>query len=230
MANTSWEILTPVAAEPVSLADMKTFLRVDYTDEDTLIQQFISDARQYAESVTFRSLAPQQIRATIEPGRVPEGALSGPIGGDFDPYRLNERITTVPFGFYGPIFDLPWHPITQISTVEYQLTPFDGQPAATMQWTSLSQFDANNNLNWILDTNMQPMNIILRPLLVANRYRFTYYAGYNDAAHTYVTGAVPSQITNQIKALVSFWFDNRQGQSIPDDITMALARNRIFTL
>lgn len=229
-ANVNWEILTPPIIEPVSLTDMKVYLRVDYDDEDTLIQQLISDARLYAEEITRKALAPQQIRATLEPDPIPEGQLSGPIGGDFDPYRLNERITTVPYGFYGPIFILPKHPVSQVTVVEYQLTPFDGQPASTMQWTSLAQTDANNNLNWILDTNTNPMTIILRPLLVANRYRFTYYAGYGDVTHTYATGTAPFMIVNQIKALVSFWFDNRQGQEIPNHITMSLARERIWKL
>jgi hypothetical protein len=226
MPALSYRILTPPTVEPVVLADMKAYLNVDFPDSDTLIQSFISYARRYAEKVTKRALAPQTIQCTIEPPMIPEGELSGPIGGDFDAYRLNERITTVPFGFYGPSFALPFSPVISVSTVEYQLTPFDGQPATGMQWTTLAAVDDNNSANYLLDTNTDPMQIVLRPLLVANRYRFTYQAGYGDVS----TGAPSETVVDAIKALCSWRFDNRQGQDIPQSITESLARERIYTL
>jgi hypothetical protein len=222
-SGVSFEILVQPSNEPLTLVDAKKYLRVDYSDEDDVITAFITDARAYAEQITKRSLASQTIRATIEPPMIPEGELSGPIGGDFDPYRLNERITTVPFGFYGPTFALPMPPVTAVTVVEYQLTPFDGQPAAGMQWTNLAAEDNNGYANWLLDTNTSPHSVVLRPLLVSNRYRITY-----------TTQATPAPyyplISSQLKALVAFWYDNRDGQPIPDGITAALARQRIFKL
>lgn len=229
MPGTNFEILTPVSVEPVDLPTMKTFLRVDYTDEDALISSFISQAREHAEEITRRALAPQVIRATITPDIIPEGALSGPVDSNNDSYYINERISTIPFGFYGPSFNLPRNPVSLVTVVEYQLTPFDGQPSATMQWTALSATDSSSNANWLLDTNVNPMQIVLRPLLAANRYRFTYNAGYNNSAG-YATGAVPSSLIMDIMRLVSFWFDNRQGQAIPEDITVSMARKRVWSL
>lgn len=223
MSGVSFEILVQPNTEPLTLVDAKKYLRVDYDDEDDIISGFITDARAYAELFTKRSLAAQTIRATIEPPMLAEGELSGPVGGDFDPYRLNERLTTVPFGFYGPTFALPQPPVTEVTAVEYQLTPFDNQPAAGMQWNTLTAIDDQGYANWLLDTNTSPHSVVLRPLLVSNRYRITY-----------TTQAAPAPymplILNQIKALVAFWFDNRNGQPIPDSITAALARQRIFTL
>jgi hypothetical protein len=228
MAGTSYEILVQPSTEPLTLADAKTYLRVDYDDEDTLIGQLITDARVYAQQVSKRSLASQTVRVTIEPPAIPEGALSGPVGGDFDPYRLNERITTVPFGFYGPMFPLPLPPVTEVTLVEYQLTPFDGLPTSTMQWTELPALDAAGRANYLLDTNTNPHKIALRPLLVANRYRITY-----------TTGAAPAQylspIVNHMRSLISLWYDNRQGmtpqvQALFDSLTEGLARYRIFQL
>ena len=226
----SYEILTPPTVEPISVAAMKTYLRVDYSDEDSLIGQLISDARQYAEQVTRRALAPQTIRATIAPPSSPAGALSGLIGDDVDVYRLNERLTSVPFGFYGPIFALPFTPVSAIQMVEYQLTPFDGQPSATMQWTTLNATDpTSGGANYLLDTSVSPMQIAIQPMLAASRYRITYQAGYNSTSG-YNTGPVPFIIVNQIRALVSYWYDNRQGQGIPDSITSQLAQKKIFQL
>jgi hypothetical protein len=230
MPGINFHILTAPTIEPISLDDMKAYLNIDYVDPatDALIARLISQARRYAEKLTSRALAPQTIQATYEPDPIPEGELSGPIGGDFDPYRLNERITTVPFGFYGPMFDLVMPPVSVMTTVEYQLTPFDGQPAPTMQWTGLPAFDTDGNANYLLDTNTAPTSIALRPLLVANRYRFTYSAGYGDSVNG--TPPCPDSLIEQMMSYVSFRFDNRQGQPIPDSIINELARERVFRL
>ena len=47
------------AAEPVSLEEMKQHLRVDYTDEDSLIEQYISAARQKLEQRCARAFVEQ---------------------------------------------------------------------------------------------------------------------------------------------------------------------------
>jgi hypothetical protein len=49
------EVVTPPAIEPVALNDVKSFLRVNHSDDDALISGFISEARAYAEG--FTSLA-----------------------------------------------------------------------------------------------------------------------------------------------------------------------------
>jgi Phage gp6-like head-tail connector protein len=52
------QILEGPAVEPVSLSDMKTYLRVDqdFTEDDLMISGFISAARERVESFTSRSL------------------------------------------------------------------------------------------------------------------------------------------------------------------------------
>jgi uncharacterized phiE125 gp8 family phage protein len=50
---------TPPATEPVSLAEAKLFLRVDNTDEDTLITELITVARRAAEEYIGKSLITQ---------------------------------------------------------------------------------------------------------------------------------------------------------------------------
>lgn len=49
----------PPAIEPIALSDVKLHLKVDITDDDTLITALIVAARQYAETLTGRSFITQ---------------------------------------------------------------------------------------------------------------------------------------------------------------------------
>lgn len=49
-------LITPTTTEPLALAETKLFLRVDFSDEDTLIANLIVSARQKFEQETGRQL------------------------------------------------------------------------------------------------------------------------------------------------------------------------------
>ena len=46
----AYSVVTPAASEPITLTEAKNFLRVDGTDDDTLITALISAAREMCES------------------------------------------------------------------------------------------------------------------------------------------------------------------------------------
>lgn len=52
--------------EPVSRTDAKNWMRIDYTDDDTLIDNLIEASRVYIEKATGLSLVNKQLKAYIE--------------------------------------------------------------------------------------------------------------------------------------------------------------------
>jgi uncharacterized phiE125 gp8 family phage protein len=60
------KLITPPAAEPVTLVQMKTHLRVETDDEDMLIGDLIAAARLHVESAMRRALIHQTWRLTAD--------------------------------------------------------------------------------------------------------------------------------------------------------------------
>lgn len=58
---------TPPVEEPLSLAEVKTYLRITSDQEDRHIQELIASARAYVESVTGRALLKQKWLMQLKP-------------------------------------------------------------------------------------------------------------------------------------------------------------------
>jgi len=71
-ANRVWRVTTPPAVEPVSVDELKTFLRLDGTSEDDLLTTFIKAARESAEPWLGRALIQQSLEFSMDwwPGQV----------------------------------------------------------------------------------------------------------------------------------------------------------------
>src|SRR5262245_27210237 len=59
-------LITPPASEPISLTLAKSHLRVDHTDDDTLITAQIAGARFFAEKFTARAFITQTWELVID--------------------------------------------------------------------------------------------------------------------------------------------------------------------
>lgn len=61
-----YKVITPVAVEPITTAEAKLHLRVDVSDDDTLIAALITAAREFAEHYTGRAFAPQTLEVALD--------------------------------------------------------------------------------------------------------------------------------------------------------------------
>jgi uncharacterized phiE125 gp8 family phage protein len=68
-------LITPPAAEPVTLADAKAYLRVAHSDDDAVIAALIAGARSHVEAQTRRALITQTWRL-IRDGWPPDGRIA----------------------------------------------------------------------------------------------------------------------------------------------------------
>lgn len=64
--NRVWAVSTVPTLEPVTVAELKTFARIDGADEDTLIEGFITSARVAAEHYLNRALLEQSITLKMD--------------------------------------------------------------------------------------------------------------------------------------------------------------------
>lgn len=65
-ANRSWRVTTSPTIEPISLAELKLFARIDGTDEDSLLNSFIESARRACENYLGRTLIEQTITLKMD--------------------------------------------------------------------------------------------------------------------------------------------------------------------
>lgn len=113
----SFKVVTPVATEPVLLAEARLHIKADSdTTEDTLITAWITAAREIAEHYTGRALASQTLEAALDC-----------------------------FPEYEDVIELPMPPVATISSVKYTDTAGTEQTIAGSAY-ALSPYGLSNRL------------------------------------------------------------------------------------
>ena len=119
-------LISPPAIEPLALADAKLHLKVDFTDDDTLISALITAAREYAETFTGKSFITRSYELYLD--HFPSLGLGGSSG--------SASTNAVGFGYamqgwvpgYGRgagqffnngIIQLPRTPVQEVSSIYY---------------------------------------------------------------------------------------------------------------
>lgn len=211
----SYQVITPPSSEPLTLSYVKSWLRVDFTDDDSLITDLISDVRREAENILRQSLATQTIQSIVEFDFVPTGPLSGPVDVPYDSWRLAERPDIPLFG--NALVRLPciMAPIQTFTSVEYQLTRMDSP-----EWTLLTTPDSNGNDTYRVDTYAVPPEVNIFTILAATRFRLTYVAGYTT---------LPYDIRRRLLSCIAYLYDNREA-NLDDTLKKEFAERRVFML
>lgn len=211
----SYQIITPPTSEPLTLSYVKSWLRIDFTDDDALITDLISDVRREAENILRRSLATQTIQSIVEFDFVPTGPLSGPVDVPYDSWRLAERPDIPLFG--NALVRLPviMAPVQTFTSVEYQLTRMDNP-----EWTLLATPDGNGNATYRVDTYADPPEVNIFTILAATRFRLTYVAGYPT---------LPPDVRRRLLTCIAYLYDNREA-SLDDTLKREFAERRVFML
>ena len=178
-------IVTPPASEPLTLAEAKSHLRVDFTDDDALINALISAARQHAEMVTQRQLVTATWKLVLDafPGR---SMTAQPAG--------------VPFSLPAHAILLNKSPVQAVASIKYLDM---GGVQQTMPTT-----------DYVVDTSCEPARItpvfgkiwpISLPQIGAIEILFT--AGYGTPNNATPAVWSPVQVPEGIKA----WMKMRIG-------------------
>jgi uncharacterized phiE125 gp8 family phage protein len=176
------QLLTPPAGEPVSLEEAKLHLRVDFNDDDGLIQMLISSARQAAETITNRQFMTARWRMILD--SFPGPSLMGVPAGQ-------------PFTLPGHAILIPKSPVQSVVAINYL-------DMASVQQTMPAA-------NYTVDAACEPARITPIfgqiwpiPLPQIGAVSVTFDVGYGDAL------AVPEGIKSWIKMRVASLYTYRE--------------------
>jgi uncharacterized phiE125 gp8 family phage protein len=196
-------------AEPISLAEAKSWLHVDSTDEDVLITALIEAARTHVENFTRRALITQEFEHSLD---------AFPNSSRWNGYKYRETRG----GFVcGREIALPNPPLQTVESIQYYDTNGTLQTFASSNY----RVDAIAQPGRIvLDDNSDWPDVDERP----NAVTIAYTAGYGTPSE------VPSTLRVAMRFLISHWFQNRVHvnignivNEIPDTVETLLWQHRI---
>lgn len=174
-------LIAPPAAEPVTLAEARAWLRVDTNDEDAAIASLIAAARMLVEAATRRALVTQSWRVILDAWPA--------VGGEGSWSILATRPNPAPSEIVVPLA-----PIQSVSAV--RVYDAAGQPQ-TLGSAIYRLVGAPERARLVFAAPPP------RPGAAAAGIEIDLVAGYGDPSDT------PAALRHAILALVSWWFDDR---------------------
>jgi uncharacterized phiE125 gp8 family phage protein len=193
------QLITPPAAEPVSLTLAKLQCRVDFTDDDALFAGLITAARQYCEKVTKRAFFNQTWVRTLD---------FFPLYGRVEASRSPSERNTWPYGtwYWDKVtIDLP-HPRTvSVTSITYLDSNGEVQTLPT----------ASYNVDTVsIPARIAPAQGMFWPILnnyVPGSVKITFVAGsYGDGVEV---NTCPMTIVQAMLLLIAHWYEHREAAS-----------------
>jgi uncharacterized phiE125 gp8 family phage protein len=220
MAN---KLLTGPAVEPVLVAEAKSHMRVDISDDDTLITGLLLAAKEHVEDITGCKCISQKWQLVLD--------------------RFTREEATYTFfnrTFVPSVFDIAANHLTPDKTRIIRI-PF--APLASVDKFEVTDQNGTTTefaaASFIADVVGIPGRIVLKEaydwpypaadLASANAVAISYTVGYGASG-----ASVPERIKLAIKMLASHWYENREAQSplglheVPMGVRALLANFRVF--
>jgi len=182
------KIDTAWTTSAVATSDQKSFMRVDFSDDDSLIAELIKASQNVIETYINRAITTQTLSLFLD--RLPF----------YSDVKLQEGVFTAPDLEYNSNYIvLPKPPVASVTHVKY----YDNDNTA-------STFAATN---YYVDTISNQARVVLKtgsswPTVAetrnANAYEIKYVAGYGGASD------VPEPIVQAIKLLTTHLYENRE--------------------
>lgn len=177
-------VSTAPTAEPLSLQEVKEYLRLEDATDERVVQPLITAARIFAEEHMNRALMQQTITLFLDA-----------VVDQDEP--LYEGMRTAPdLNYYKNYIVLPKSPVQSVTSVK----TFDDNDTATTMATS----------KYYVDTVREPGRIVLRTgetfptaLRVANAIEVIYVAGYTSAF------AIPEPIRMGMLQHIAYLYEHR---------------------
>tara|TARA_R100001369_G_C3300431_1_gene165601 strand:- start:295 stop:951 length:657 start_codon:yes stop_codon:yes gene_type:complete len=177
-------VITPPIIEPVTLQEVKEYLRVDDATDERVVRPFIDSARRFCEEHTGRALMTQTLKLSLDA-----------FEDNYDP--LWEGLRTGPYmNNYKNYIVLPRSPVASVTHLK---TFNDANTATTFA-----------SANYVLDLVREPSRIVLKKgftfptdLRVANAIEVTYVAGYTSQY------LVPEPIKLGIMQHIAYLYEHR---------------------
>jgi len=182
------KIDTAWTTSAVATSEQKSFMRVDFSDDDTLIAELIKASQNVIETYINRAITTQTLSLFLD--RLPF----------YSDLKLQEGIFTAPDLEYNSNFIvLPKPPVASVTHVKY----YDNDNNASTFASS----------NYYVDIISEQARVVLKtgsswPTVSetrnANAYEIKYVAGYGGASD------VPEPIVQAIKLLTTHLYENRE--------------------
>ena len=193
-------ITTAWSETAITLAEAKTHLRLEGSEDDTYLNSLISTAQFNVEKYTGRAITNQTLKLSLD---------GLPYGND-DKYYPEGFFTAPDINRSLSYIVLPRPPLVSVTHFKY----FDEDNTATTFATS----------NYHVDTQTETGRVVLKrgktfpsasDLRTVNAYEITYVAGYGSSRDD-----VPTPIKQAIKLLVAHLYENRE--AVTKDSTNAI--------
>jgi len=181
---------TAPSVEPISTAEAKTHLKVDVSDDDTLIATLVASARRSCEEYTNRALIDQSWTLFMD---------FWPGAGADDPLweGTREGPETI-LGGHAQHIELPKAPLDSVTSIK----TYDDSDNDT-------EFSSDN---YFVDTASEPARVALRtgqswpiPTRTVNGIEIIFKAGYGTAGSD-----VPDDLLRGMYLLIGHMYENRE--------------------